>query len=42
LNDCKRDLTASLVGERPNGAVLGDAEHAHDSMKAQEETDKET
>jgi hypothetical protein len=42
LNDCKRDLTASLVGERPNGAVLGDAEHAHDSMNAQEETDKET
>ena len=37
LNDCKRDLTATLADERPNGTDPGDV--THDKMTNQEEKD---
>jgi hypothetical protein len=40
LNECKRDLTATLEEERPNGTTSGST--AHEEAMKQEESDKET
>jgi diadenosine tetraphosphate (Ap4A) HIT family hydrolase len=40
LNECKRDLTATLEEDGPNGTTGGGL--AHEELKKQEDDDKET